>query len=570
MNGLVIVEKLSRYGVVHKRLLIQTIITCLVLGVTIAYSQPTHRPGWPIALEPAGNAWTFNNIAVTKIPDQGKIIATATNYMLTVLDINGNTLPGWPVTFNYNDEGVVEQGPRLGDITGDGIPEVIVRTHKNVIRTYYLTGELLSSHCFTAPIVEGINSRNSGSPVLVDVNGDHCCELFLLADTLVLGLDLNGNALPGFPRYAGEDEVLVNTTPCIGIGEHWEGISIIVWMTRNYLHAQELESGEYLPGFPTAVTPQLYCSPLTLVSLEDGQWLASLVDMDSLFVFNQNGERWPGFPFENPFINGNSEASYDVIPADLDGNGIPELMYHPFDSLVYALTLGGELFTGFPKSIGSLGSGEPFVVLRETVQDSCYIFGISNSATYFNTIYGQTLNQALEGFPLVDSLANSALPNGQTAIFPPENGNMILIGYNFRGFLVAYNVPMPGHEFEIYWPMPGCTMGGNRLYQPQTYLNVKEDRSESLPVEFEDTIYPNPSNGGFRFQLTPDQSGQARISIYDVLGRLVFEESLSGIAGQRLDYTWSAASAGIKLAAGTYFIRLKGENTSTHRVVLLP
>src|SRR5262245_65650528 len=55
---------------------------------------------------------------------------------------DGSSLPGWPIaTF-----GSTMPSPALGDVNGDGIPEVAVASYDSTVRMYRGNGQLRWSH----------------------------------------------------------------------------------------------------------------------------------------------------------------------------------------------------------------------------------------------------------------------------------------------------------------------------------------------------------------------------------------------------------------------------------------
>ena len=86
-------------------------------------------------------------------PDRNKVFA----YHLD----NGSTVPGWPQTMT----GITGTAPALGDVTGDGTPEVIVATRDGVAHAYRGNGMRLWRNPLTG-------FGNSASPIVADLDGD--------------------------------------------------------------------------------------------------------------------------------------------------------------------------------------------------------------------------------------------------------------------------------------------------------------------------------------------------------------------------------------------------------------
>jgi hypothetical protein len=79
---------------------------------------------------------------------------------------DGSTVRGWPVTTG----GYTMPSPALGDLTGDGVPEVVAGSSDGRLRAYRGSGALLWSRALT------FNDRRTGgtvgSPIIADLDGD--------------------------------------------------------------------------------------------------------------------------------------------------------------------------------------------------------------------------------------------------------------------------------------------------------------------------------------------------------------------------------------------------------------
>jgi len=72
-------------------------------------------------------------------------------------------------------------------------------------------------------------------------------------------------------------------------------------------------------------------------------------------------------------------------------------------------------------------------------------------------------------------------------------------------------------------------------------------------------IYPNPANGVVSISLGEPNSGEGIISIYDILGRMVYNKAVSG---ERILWNLSGLN-GKEVNSGLYFIELKSGNIKT-------
>lgn len=82
---------------------------------------------------------------------------------------------------------------------------------------------------------------------------------------------------------------------------------------------------------------------------------------------------------------------------------------------------------------------------------------------------------------------------------------------------------------------------------------------------------PNPFTGSTLIQFTLDRSGPLRVDVFDLSGRRVRTLRNSAVAGAgRHSVAWDGRNdQGVRLPAGSYFIRLRGSGVDGSRKVLL-
>lgn len=114
------------------------------------------------------------------------------------------------------------------------------------------------------------------------------------------------------------------------------------------------------------------------------------------------------------------------------------------------------------------------------------------------------------------------------------------------------------------------------IYRPQggsggmdmVFINVlKPALSNSLP-EFGNSLdcalYPNPSDGTFQLKVTGAGNKEIKIGVYDLVGKLVYQEALNG-SEQELEKTVSLS----EVADGIYFLRLSSEQQTLSKKIVI-
>ena len=83
------------------------------------------------------------------------------------VDMDGNSLPSWPITLNGNIEGEIV----FSDLDGNGVPEIVTLTDAGTVSVFHLDGNLY--HHF--PIDNSLPF--TGSPIIVDLDSDSDLEI---------------------------------------------------------------------------------------------------------------------------------------------------------------------------------------------------------------------------------------------------------------------------------------------------------------------------------------------------------------------------------------------------------
>jgi len=108
---------------------------------------------------------------------------------------------GAPLIVPRND---VDSSPALGDLTGDGVPEIVVLTDDGVVHAYQTDGQPVAGFPFVAPreTFGGTIpvSANFASPLIADVDGDGNLDVIAaMSNGRIYALDADGQMINGFP-----------------------------------------------------------------------------------------------------------------------------------------------------------------------------------------------------------------------------------------------------------------------------------------------------------------------------------------------------------------------------------
>ena len=253
---------------------------------------------------------------------------------------------GWPPPGYSNADGYwdgITTTPALGDLDGDGDLEIVVEGIDRRIHAWHHTGQTVAGWPIYSGNGDNIQRGGLSSPALGDIDGDG------LPEVVVGSMNQNGNTLwaingdstnvPGFPLATPQ---LIMYSPALADIDNDGLLEIIVssgWGKSgptNQVFAWN-HDGTSLPNWPRQ-TAGITIAPPAIGDIDnDGQpeivvgcgWHVDN-SCHLLYAWNPDGSLVPGFPSDplspNPWISGGFTMPYDPILADFDGDGTVEII----------------------------------------------------------------------------------------------------------------------------------------------------------------------------------------------------------------------------------------------------
>lgn len=291
--------------------------------------------GWPklIAGQPRGGA-VLANIDADPAPEV--IVAAAGNY--TGLEANvyafngdGSDVPGWPyVLSEFN----VQTTPVIGDVTGDGSPEIVVLTAEQVV---ILNANGTLAYSWT-------KSFSHVNPVLADVDLDGI-------------LDIVYRDGDGLYAYSGQG-ALKWQTPIAGYSFDQISAGDVIGDTRPEIFSSVGDvsgsdtgmvygwtaQGQVLSGWPKAVIGRPVGEPIIGDADGDGSHdILVVTRRGRVYAWGVNGSLLPNFP--KPL---HSAVNASGALADIDGDGDVDFVSGSEVGKIYAWDLLGALAPNMP------------------------------------------------------------------------------------------------------------------------------------------------------------------------------------------------------------------------------
>jgi uncharacterized repeat protein (TIGR01451 family) len=154
---------------------LEIVITSARDSIYAYRNDGTLMPGWPQRIKASGVSRSPSP-ALADVNGDGflDVVINTTDGYLRVFDRNGNLLPGWSnVRYSLFFNGASESSPVVADITGDGLPDVVVGGEDGRVHLFNSDGVELAG----SPIQLAGEVR--GTPGLCDCDGDGLSEIVL-------------------------------------------------------------------------------------------------------------------------------------------------------------------------------------------------------------------------------------------------------------------------------------------------------------------------------------------------------------------------------------------------------
>lgn len=280
----------------------------------------TSVPGWPqtVASYALEGAPAFGDI-----DGDGQEEIVVTNHGLTsggfiyAFKKNGTPVSGFPINHGYST-----RTPVLANIDNAGGLEIIVNKRLSGAGEVYVYN---GSGAVVSGWPKSINHVPASSSAVGDITGDGFPEIISESYSSLYAWDRNGNPLAGFPYSMPNGDVNSYSSPVLAdvdgdnireiiFGTHVLGGGGYVYILKN--------NGSVLSGWPNSTSNWIYGPPAVgfidgdnILDIAVGDQVLSGSPSDKLYAWNKNGNPLTGFPV-NPLWAINNQISIGDIDND--------------------------------------------------------------------------------------------------------------------------------------------------------------------------------------------------------------------------------------------------------------
>ena len=266
------------------------------------------------------------------------------------LKSDGSVLPGWPLSF----PDAQPKRPTLGDVNGDGKPEIVFGTttfSRNNVKLYAVSAQGVSLTGFPISFGTSLTIRLA----LAELTDDKVLEIVAATSdpVRISAFSGQGQALTGWPK-----SVNAKAISHLAIGDVDGDQKSEVFLNTYNRDAGQINgwkaNGTVLPGFPVQMIAPNYGyiqhGPSPVLADIDHNNLPEVLSgpcnrCQYVMAVKANGAPVPGFPAK---LTQETTTFGQLVVLDADGDGKLEIIGAGFGRGIYAIRENGQLISDWP------------------------------------------------------------------------------------------------------------------------------------------------------------------------------------------------------------------------------
>jgi M6 family metalloprotease-like protein len=435
--------------------------------------------------------------------------------------------------------------PTIADLNNDGIAEVAFGTATGYLYLFEIKDDdadgfadlldftKISNVSIEAPIVvaEADNSSAGSELIAGDVNGNIYIlgsDGTLLEEKAVSGAIIQFSISPDF-EYA---YILYGTEAAGG------GTYVIEDLNNS---SNSFTFNEQVLGFSAG-----YVDSAALV------WLTAITGDGKVYAFDNSMDYISNQSAQEQFDIGQSISSKPVLFPSLPEFGRSQVSFAG-DNKLYVYNLNGTSADYFPRVI-DIHDPAGAIISPPIIID---VTGEGEAEFVLGTPDGEIYLIAADGSVLINSPLAAPMGISTSLAFWPETeerknrGNLYAVTDD--GLIYSYTLPSPG-TIQNYFYSQADGGAHHRNFQ-DNLLSVSTEESGILNYCYN---WPNPAREATNIRFELNEDAEANIRIYDLAGRLIYEDNMQAIGGMANEYTWPLDN----YPSGVYPCRLEVKGSS--------
>jgi M6 family metalloprotease-like protein len=511
------------------------------------------KPGWPVDLgEPV--------VATPRVADLDGdgldeiVVAGAEG---TIYAWRADGTPVVPLCGTFGEfarvSGAIEMPPALADIDGNGDLEVIVATAAGSLHVWDHVDSngdgLAEPHGGLWPVA--IDGAASCAPLAAELDSRAGLEIAVASrggSVTVVGAD--GAHIAASPYVFGH-LVLEDISMAAGPLDD-DGLDELVFTTTNRGWVVAMDGdGTPVPGWPPlsgidpASTGRLVLGDLDLAP--DGRAEVVLaLDDGTIHVLDARGRELTGWP-----IDAGADVAARPALADLDEDGMLEVLVTSGDSHVRSYRWNGVLVEEWPLTVSPGDSAGVAFTASPLVGDidgngvlDVVALSPGGNASAWDGVSGDLL----QGWPL-SADAGRATPWIGDA---DDDGELDVLTVGGGGRILFYRMPSSWDVGPFVWPTEGGTPDGRAMYDAE--LAPVEAPEDGRLLSGERTYcYPNPARGeDLRVRFYLERAADVEVTVLDLTGEVVASFDMAGVRSAN-EVVWEADG----VPGGLYIVRVE-------------
>lgn len=490
------------------------------------------QAGWPVEI--------INGVlgcpALVDIDSNGEmdVIFGDKNGDVHCYDKSGNEFPGFP----FNTGNQIYGSISIADINNDDELNIVVGSRSNNIYVLKPNGDVLFSFAATGNIL--------CTPVISDIDNNGTYEIIfqtIFKDLYVI--DSSGATYPNFP-------ITLPSAMYTGVGVAVADIDgdnakeIIVGCSDGNVYCINTNADTIW----TAETSGAIRAALTIVKFQEDYKIVVGSSTGKLSIISSDGV------IEDEItLSGEIRTSPVVVNFDNNALGFDdlEIVVGTMTGKLYVVDWAGNILSGFPYDTGTAIESTP--IIADINDDGLFdiIFGCNDKYLYALTTSGGIVTD----FPIYCSYDIKSPP---TIADIDEDGDYEIAFGTISGlWIIDYKSPYG--DSSILWPMYRYNLERTGLVDWTTPPGVNDNPNQYR--YFIAQNFPNPVENSttILFGLAVDYGKNVQINIYNIKGQLVSKcEGENAKCGVN-ELTWNGKdSNGNKVANGIYFYHLETDN----------